>query len=144
MPEPHEPQPADPAGSPTAAVVRDLRAGEVTRWDDERRGRLSFTTLIDGARDQGVLMCVGVAELERGDWLAMHRHPHPETYHVLAGSGLLTAGGTVHELVEGSSVYLPGGIPHGVRTEDHSGLRFLYTFPTASLADVEYEWLPAH
>lgn len=125
------------------AVVRHADDVAAETWDDDVRGTLRFRTLFDSAETSTGGLSAGLAVLEPAGWLGLHRHPSPEIYHVLEGDGLLTVNGTRHAVGPGSSVFIPGGAPHALRTVGESLLRFLFTFPTDSLADVEYTWLRA-
>ena len=122
------------------AVV--VRADDVSpeRWEDPVRGHLDFRPLVgtSGATDQ---LVAGVAELEPGGWLGLHRHGPAEVYHVLAGTGTMTAGDATHPLEPGTTVWVPAGLTHGVRNTGGSPLRILYTFAVDSDDDVDYDFL---
>ncbi len=114
----------------------------VEGWADGRSGSVCWRTLISADRTPTDSLTVGVAELEPGETRAFrpHRHAQPEVYYVLSGRGVLRIGETDHDVRPGTAVFIPGSVPHGARNTGAERLRLLYVFPTASFAEVEYEF----
>ncbi|TRW79896.1 cupin domain-containing protein [Mycolicibacterium sp. 018/SC-01/001] len=110
---------------------------QITTWDDHR-GRLSFRTgfSADSTPTQGFV--TGVAELPDGGYLAVHRHKQAETYHVLAGAGVVTLDGAEHQVRAGSQVFIPGFSEHGIRNTGGHVLRFFYVLAADAFSDIEY------
>lgn len=121
-------------------VVRRVDDAEPIVWNDHR-GDLCFRTLLDATATPTGALSAGIVEMGEGGWMGLHRHPPPETYYFLAGRGRVRIGELVHDVEGGWSVFVPGGRAHAVRNASAEPLRFLFTFATDSVEDVEYEWL---
>jgi mannose-6-phosphate isomerase-like protein (cupin superfamily) len=119
-------------------LVLDEESVSIDGWDDPVRGRIRWRTLFSkGGTPTDGIAC-GVAELEPGDWLGLHRHAPPEVYYVLAGEGVVTLNGEERPVKSGSAVFIPGMAEHGVRQTGEALLRFFYGFPVDSFDAVEY------
>lgn len=70
---------------------------------------------------------VGTSELNANIHYTIHRHDPPEIYHVLAGAGTIYVGEEAFEVTQGSTVYVPGGVRHGVDTFDQD-LRIFWVY----------------
>jgi quercetin dioxygenase-like cupin family protein len=123
------------------AVVRRVEDLDASTWNDPVRGIIQFRTLFDSAVTSTGTLTAGVAELTEHGWLGLHRHPQAENYHVVEGVGIVLVNGTLHQVSSGSSIFIPGDAPHGIRNASPSRLRFIYTLAVDSLADVQYDWL---
>jgi len=131
--------------SPTAVepLVLDETDAPLAGWDDPVKGRIRWRTLFSkGGTPTDGITC-GVADLEPGDWLGLHRHKPPEIYFVLAGTGVMTLDGREIAVKAGSAVFIPGMAEHGVQTGAER-MRFFYGFPVDSLDDVEYLFTAAN
>jgi quercetin dioxygenase-like cupin family protein len=119
-----------------------IRADEQRRdgWDDPVKGRVGWRTLFSGDITATDSLTAGVAELEPGGWLGLHRHTPAEIYFVLEGTGLVTIEGNEHAVQAGSAVYIPGDAEHGIRNADNALLRFVYVFPVGAFGEVEYRF----
>ena len=109
-------------------------------WDDPLKGRVSWRTLFSGGTTATEALTAGVAELQPGDRLGLHRHTPPEIYYVLEGSGIVTLDGVEHEMAAGAAVFIPGDCEHGVRNDGASPLRLFYAFAVNSFGEVEYRF----
>ena len=58
-------------------------------WDDPVKGRVGWRTLFSTDQTPTEALTAGVAELQAGGWLGLHRHTPPEIYYVLEGSGIV-------------------------------------------------------
>jgi mannose-6-phosphate isomerase-like protein (cupin superfamily) len=112
----------------------------VETWDDAERGRLGFRTIFSAEVTGTSDLTSGVAELEPGGRLNVHHHVASEVYHVLEGSGRLHLDGDEHDVRAGSSVFIPGGTPHGIRNAGSSTLRLFYVLAADGMGDVEYHF----
>lgn len=121
------------------AVVREADTQRET-WDDPIRGRLGFRTFFGGAGRASRSLTTGVADLEPGGWLGLHRHEPAEVYHVLQGQGVVCLDGVEHAVEAGASVYIPGDAEHGVANTGDGLLRVAYTLAADSLAAVDYRF----
>jgi quercetin dioxygenase-like cupin family protein len=121
------------------------RADEQKRdgWDDPVKGRVGWRTLFSGDLTPTDKLTAGVAELEPGGWLGLHRHTPPEIYYILEGSGVVTLEGREQEVRGGAAVFIPGDAEHGIRNTGDGPLRFVYVFPADSFAEIEYRFSKA-
>jgi quercetin dioxygenase-like cupin family protein len=119
-----------------------LRAADQPQdgWDDPVKGRLGWRTLFSADKTATDALTTGLAELQPGDWLGLHRHSPAEIYYVLEGEGILSLDGSEHRVGPGSAVFIPGDAEHGIRNSGETVLRFVYVFPTDSFAEVEYRF----
>jgi quercetin dioxygenase-like cupin family protein len=109
-------------------------------WDDPVKGRVGWRTLFSGDRSPTNAITAGLAELDPGGWLGLHRHVPAEIYYVLEGTGILTLEGIEHQVGPGMAVFIPGDAEHGLRNQGETLLRFVYVFPTDSFSEVEYRF----
>jgi quercetin dioxygenase-like cupin family protein len=124
---------------PEPLVIR-VEDQERDGWDDPVKGRIAWRTPFSGDRTETDSLTAGMAELEPGGWLGLHRHDPAEIYFVLQGRGLLTLDGAEYVVTAGSAVFIPGDAEHGIRNDGTALLRFLYAFAVDSFADVEYRF----
>ena len=128
-------------GTDHTAAPEDLVLQEDERpvegWNDER-GELTWRPLFSADSTPSDQLVTGVAELEQGGFLALHRHEQAETYYVVAGEGVVTLDGAEHPVRSGSSVFLPGSAEHGIRNTGTQKLRFFYALAADDFTDVEY------
>ena len=70
----------------------------------------------------------------------LHVHTHEaEAFYLLEGTILYRAGQDFHQLVAGSFIYLPQGVPHGFRITGTTPARFLSFDVPAGLMDLYAE-----
>jgi quercetin dioxygenase-like cupin family protein len=122
------------------AVVITTDGQTLDGWDDPVKGRVSWRTLFSGDKTPTNALTAGVAELQPGGWLGLHRHTPPEIYYVLEGRGTVTLDGAEHDVAAGAAVFIPGDCEHGIRNDGASPLRFLYAFAVDSFGEVEYRF----
>ncbi len=110
---------------------------------DDHRGQLQWRTLFSRGHTPTHEMSAGVAVCPpKSGWLCNHHHPDPEIYYVLEGRATVNVGGVAHQLTAGGSIYIPGGVEHGVVNDDpDKPFKWFYVFPTASWDDVKYTFL---
>ena len=109
-------------------------------WDDSVKGLISWRTLFSGDQTPTNALTAGVAELQPGGWLGLHRHTPPEIYYVLEGRGIVSLDGTEHKVAAGAAVFIPGDCEHGIRNDGAEPLRLLYAFAVNSFDEVEYRF----
>ena len=69
-----------------------------------------------------------IACYEPGQGTVLHVHPkQDEIFYVIEGTGALTLDGSEFLLQERSTVFVPAGAKHGVRTDDNSRLVIMFT-----------------
>ncbi|PZE65051.1 cupin domain-containing protein [Curtobacterium sp. MCBD17_021] len=120
-------------------TVRHLTDAEEEVWDDAR-GRISFRTPIGDGVTETTDLCSGVALVEPGGWLSLHRHEAPEIYQVVTGIGVVTLDGQEHQVRAGSAAYIPSDHEHGIRNTGDTPLEFVYVYRADSIEDIEYVW----
>ena len=113
-------------------------AGE--EWDDPVKGRISFRTLFSAGTTPTAELTTGVATLEQGGWLGVHRHEPAEVYHVLEGEGVVILDGVEHPIRAGCAVFVPADVEHEVRNTGSARLRFFYAFAREAFDQVEYRF----
>jgi quercetin dioxygenase-like cupin family protein len=113
-------------------------AGCQEGWADELHGRVQWRTLFSAERTPTEALTAGVAEIEPGDQLKVHRHAPPELYYLLAGEGMVTIDGIEYPVETGAAVFIPGNAAHGIRNIGPTLLRFFYAFAVNSFDEVEY------
>jgi Cupin domain len=77
-------------------------------------------------------LCSGVAGLEAGGWLGLHRHAAAEVYQVLTGQGVVFLDGAEHVVQAGTAVYIPSNSEHGIRNIGDDLLEFVYVYLSLS------------
>ena len=109
-------------------------------WDDTIKGVLGFRTLFSAGTTATQALTAGVADLNAGDWLGLHRHTPAEIYYIVQGHGTVTLDGADYAASAGTAVYIPGGTEHGIRNTGPTPLRFFYAFAVDSFDDVTYRF----
>jgi len=109
-------------------------------WDDTIKGVLGFRTLFSAGTTATQALTAGVADLNAGDWLGLHRHTPAEIYYIVQGHGTVTLDGADYPVSAGTAVYIPGGTEHGIRNTGPTPLRFFYAFAVDSFDDVTYRF----
>lgn len=107
-------------------------------WADELRGRVRWRTFFDAGQTPTEALTAGVAEIEPGDQLKVHRHAAPELYYLLTGEGMVTIDGTEHLVRAGTAIFIPSNAAHGIRNTGQTLLRFFYAFAVNSFDEIEY------
>lgn len=118
----------------------DMHALPDETWDDPTRGTIRFRTLISAPDTDSTRLVCGVALMAAGETFPLHSHPEPEVYFGLEGEGAVTIDGVAHRLAPGVALYIPGGAVHGVPVAE-APLKWFYTFPADSFADIRYSFL---
>ena len=124
-----------------AAIIRDQTNTQDMRWDDDR-GRLSFRRFIDGDETPSEALTFGIATLRSDEFLAPHRHSHPEIYYILEGAAELTVGGQIHSVAGGCGIFIPGNAEHAIRNTSDVTCRFLYAFAADRFSEITYVFSP--
>ncbi len=130
---------SDPHPAPRPYVVHESDCA-IEDWNDTGRLGVSWRTLLSADRTPTDSLTIGVAEIEPGapDDLHLHRHEPAEAYYILAGSGVVSIDGELHDLRAGSTVYVPSNALHAVGNTGADVLRLLYVFGVDSFEDVTY------
>ncbi|WGW05357.1 cupin domain-containing protein [Tropicibacter oceani] len=123
-------------------VVANADHAPLEGGEDPAFGTVRWRTLFDAERNGTNDMVLGVAEFGPFGTLNAHRHAPAEIYFGLSGSGIVTIDGVAHDLQPNVALYIPSDAEHHTLAGEE-GLRFLYVFPRARFADVEYRFSPA-
>jgi mannose-6-phosphate isomerase-like protein (cupin superfamily) len=118
-------------------VVEELSVG-IESGDDPG---VTWRTLTSGDRTPTQALTTGVCEIAPGGELLYHRHAPLELYYFLEGTGVVTLGASERAVQPGSTVYIPGDTPHGIRNTGTVPLKLFYVFPVDSFGEVEYVML---
>jgi quercetin dioxygenase-like cupin family protein len=129
-----------PKSEPFVAASADLKRDG---WNDPVKGRVGWRTLFSADLTPTDGLTAGIADLEPGGWLGLHRHSPAEIYYVIEGRGIVTIEGREHVVSAGSAVFIPADAEHGIRNDADAPLRFLYAFPVDSFGEVEYRFSDA-
>lgn len=81
---------------------------------------------------------MGTFEVPPGGELTLHHHSPQEIYYVLDGEATLLMKGEAKHLKPGMAVYIPAGIPHGVRNDTQTVFKAIWAFPIGTWSDVVY------
>ena len=88
----------------------------VEDWSAKGRHGMTWRTLLSADRTPTHSLTIGVAEIEPGapDDLHLHRHEPAEAYYILAGTGVVSIDGVLHDVRSGSTVFVPSDAVHAV------------------------------
>ncbi|MGB7285980.1 MAG: cupin domain-containing protein [Salaquimonas sp.] len=106
---------------------------------DPAFGNVTWQTLISGDKTNSNGLILGVATFPANGVLHLHRHLPPEFYFCIAGSGVVTMDGLKYTITQGSAVYIPGNVEHGV-VAGPGGLTFAYGFSEDAFSAIEYRF----
>jgi mannose-6-phosphate isomerase-like protein (cupin superfamily) len=109
-------------------------------WDDPVHGTVAWRTLFSGDRMSSAALTGGIATLEPGKALHLHRHAPHEIYMVLEGEGIVSVDGVETQVSRDSAVFIPGNARHGIRNTGTTVLRFFYSLAADSFADIAYDF----
>ncbi|MEU0470920.1 cupin domain-containing protein [Amycolatopsis sp. NPDC006131] len=121
-------------------IVHAEENGPVSGWDDPLHGTITWRTLFSGDTTGTTGLTAGAAEVPPGGLLRRHHHEPAEVYFVVHGHGTILTEEGEHPVGPGSSVFIPGGVPHGIRNTGPVPLRFCYVLAADSFGDVEYHF----
>jgi quercetin dioxygenase-like cupin family protein len=113
----------------------------IERFSDTAFGTVTWQTLFTGDRTPTDALTCGLAHLEVGDYLALHRHVQPEIYFGVSGTARVMIDGVAHVIAAGVAVFIPGGAVHGIFA-DTEATQFFYAFACDTFGEVEYQFLP--
>ena len=120
--------------------VVETRDQQRDGWDDPVKGRIGWRTLFSGDATPTDALTAGLAEVEPGGWLGLHRHTPAEVYYVIEGAGIVTIEAWSTRSRLAPRVFIPGDAEHGVRNPGTAPLRFVYVFPSDSFGEIEYRF----
>ena len=87
----------------------------------------------EGARE----LSLGIAEVDPGKEIPVHRHRTEEGFHVLEGSGVAVVGDEQRPISAGSFCVMPAGEWHSIRNTGTGVLRIVMAFAGT---EVKPEW----
>jgi mannose-6-phosphate isomerase-like protein (cupin superfamily) len=102
-------------GSPEGAM--DLRSLANSPRNERGHGQVSHLLLAKGEFGSQHL-CVTWVECQPGSQQPLHAHPAQEqVYVIVRGQGQMLVAGEVHEVSEGTLVFVPPATPHAIRND---------------------------
>ncbi len=119
-------------------VAFDSRVPSEGWTEPHGRGIIGWQTLVSGDQTPSDGLTAGIATVEPGGFLALHRHAPAELYFVTEGVAVVTLAGVDHVVGAGGTVFIPSMCEHGMRNDGYEPCRFYYVFPTRSFGDVDY------
>ncbi|KAH8172880.1 cupin domain-containing protein [Sarocladium implicatum] len=117
-----------------------VSAKETTGFQESHMGNVVWQTLLDSPHTGTDSMCAGIATCPANGSLALHKHAQAEMYYILDGSGEVEIGGERHKVTEGSMLWVPGDVEHGVFCGPDETLRWLYVFPEGRFDNIVYRF----
>jgi quercetin dioxygenase-like cupin family protein len=99
---------------------------------------VTWRTLTSADRTPTRTLTSGVCEIEPGCALDLHRHPPLELYYFLEGTGVVRLGDREQRVGPGTTIAIPGDVPHAIRNDGTSLLKLFYVFPVDSFSEVVY------
>jgi quercetin dioxygenase-like cupin family protein len=120
---------------PEIAYVTEEKAVPLESGEDVG---VTWRTLTSSDRTPTSTLTSGVCEIAPGGVLDLHRHPPLELYYFLEGTGVVRIGDREQRVVPGTTISIPGNVPHGIRNDGPGLLKLFYVFPVDSFGDVEY------
>jgi mannose-6-phosphate isomerase-like protein (cupin superfamily) len=71
----------------------------------------------------------------------VHSHDPEQVYYILQGSGLMTLKGEEARVIAGDCIFIPSGIPHGLRNDGGGLLRyFSAAVPSFTAEELTRSW----
>ena len=117
-------------------ILRLLHAPRYVRTE----GITSYL-LASGRTCDAAMLTTTLVEMAPGGYQRVHSHEPEQVYFVLEGMGSMTVGEDVAEVSEGDCVFIPSGMPHGLRNEGPGILRyFSAAAPAFPRDDLERIW----
>lgn len=109
-------------------------------WDEGPRGEtcVRWRTLISADKTPSCGVTTGICIVPPGGELAPHHHAPQEAYYAIEGSAEIHLDGGWRPIERGDAAYIPGGVTHGVRNRSDRPFVLMWTFPTDTLAEIEY------
>lgn len=65
-----------------------------------------------------------LAVIQPGGEQRVHSHPPEQVYFILEGSGLMTVGSETQRVEPGNCIFIPSGLPHGLKNDGAVALRY--------------------
>ena len=100
--------------------------------------RVRWRTLVSADVTPSAGVTFGVCEVPPGAQLAPHHHHPQEVYYVAAGEAEVFMNGAWTPVRKGHVAYHPGDAVHGIRNRGSETFVLVWTFPTDTLAEIEY------
>ncbi|MCA9753478.1 MAG: cupin domain-containing protein [Gemmatimonadetes bacterium] len=91
--------------------ARVKRAEQVT-WNEVKAGTATRTQVLLGPDDHMPNFAMRRFRMEAGGGMPLHTNAVEHEQYVLSGRAKVRIGGDVHEVHEGSVLYIPAGAPH--------------------------------
>lgn len=135
----HRPATANAAPGTCRAFTMSAAEVPIEGEDHPVHGDVTWHTLISADRTPSESLVLGIAHLQPGGWLGLHRHDPAEFYLGLSGEGTATVDGKPFRVAAGIALFIPGNAEHGIKAGPE-GLSFAYGFAVNAFADIEYRF----
>ena len=112
------------------------------RGKTDQDGVIRWKTLISADRTPTADLIMGILEVPPGASMSTHYHAPAEVYYVYGGCGQLAIDGETRSVREGSVVYVPRDVVHGIENVGDTLLTLMWMFPGDVWADIEYHRPP--
>lgn len=127
---------SDTAASTAQVVILPSNYTKVNppeTFQDSSRGLLSWHTLFSKGltATDGMTASVAICPTHSGRF-CRHHHPQAEIYYVLEGTATVFVLGKEYEVGNGSAIFIPGGVEHGVINQTDQECRWFYVYATSS------------
>ncbi|HEY0706327.1 MAG TPA: cupin domain-containing protein, partial [Polyangia bacterium] len=118
------------ATGPAPTVTKAAAATSAPWPDTQPAGSSQSRTLIDGK--SAAELSLAVVEIAPGAQVARHSHEASELFFVLSGGGTLEVGSETTPFGPETTLYLPAGQPHALKTQPGQVTRALQIFAPAN------------
>ena len=86
-------------------------------------------------------LTTSLVEIRPGGLQRIHSHAPEQIYYILEGSGFMTVGGETAHVEIGDCIFIPSGVPHGLKNDGEVLLRyFSAAAPSFSYEQLERLW----
>ncbi|KAK7920988.1 hypothetical protein PG985_009010 [Apiospora marii] len=126
--------------SPAIMNREEVNQMALNSFPGTSHGNVVWRTLFSNPDTSSDSMCAGIATCPPDGMLALHQHTQAEMYYVLAGSGQVVIDDVRHYVTEGSVLWIPGDIMHGVFCGPDETLKWLYVFPESRFENIKYRF----
>jgi quercetin dioxygenase-like cupin family protein len=111
---------------------RDARVkrAEAVEWKDVAAGKATRTQVLLGTEDGMPHFAMRRFRMEHEGGMPLHTNRVEHEQYVLRGRARVRIGSDVHEVSEGSVLYIPAGAPHSYEVEE-APFEFLCMVPNA-------------
>ncbi len=108
-----------------------IRVVDVEGWEFPAGRRTRVFAGVAGLPTRNFVM--GQSQIYPGGGIPRHAHENEEVYLILKGRAHMTVGDETFEVSEGTAVYLPPNVPHGLTNAGEEDVLLLFVYSPATL-----------